>query len=163
MPSWFPPLEELSGASDLAAAIERAGESIAALARTIGSRPNTVGRPVLVGYSQGGMAAYYLAARHASLFSASVPIAGMLPSALRGVPQGGPIALTALHGMDDELVPYAQARATVEAFRAAWPGARLRGYSGVGHRLSAEMRADLFEQLNALLVDALGPRAWSEQ
>jgi phospholipase/carboxylesterase len=152
--SWFPPPSTAADFGDLAAGIERAGEQVAALARSVGARPSTVGHPLLVGYSQGGMIAYYVAMRHAQLLSAVVPIAGMLPPSLRRVPQGPEIPVFAFHGLVDELVPYAEARATVDALRSGWPHARLQQYAGVGHRLSETMRADVFATLDDLLAAA---------
>jgi len=154
--SWFPPLQELRTPGALARAIEDAGEAVAVLSRRLAGAPNTIARPVLVGYSQGGMVAFYLAAAHADIYFGVVPIAGMLPPSLRAPPRGEAVPLFAFHGQDDELVPIAQARATIETLRSRWPQAELQVYPGVGHRLSERMRADVFLRLNALISAAAG-------
>jgi phospholipase/carboxylesterase len=151
--SWFPSMDSLSTAEMLASALQRAGELVAELTEVLARDARVLGKPVLVGYSQGGMTAYYLAITHSDLYAAIVPIAGMLPETLRArQPAGDPIPLFGFHGEDDGLVPFAEARRTADAFAARWPDTNLSTYAGLGHRLNNEMRSDMFARVNDFLA-----------
>ena len=151
--SWFPPMHTLSTAEKLANALQQAGELVAELTVVLAHDARVLGKPVLVGYSQGGMTAYYLAVTHSDLYAAVVPIAGMLPEPLRARrPSGDPIPLFGFHGEADSLVPFAEARRTADAFAARWPDTNLATYVGVGHRLDNEMRSDIFARVTHFLA-----------
>lgn len=153
--SWFPPMETLTTAELLADALHQAGELVAQLTSVLARDSRVLGKPVLVGYSQGGMTAYYLAATHSDLYAAVVPIAGMLPEPLRArEPAADPIPLYGFHGEADNLVPFAQARATADAFAARWPDTKFSTYAGIGHRMSDEMRTDVFARVTYFLAGA---------
>jgi phospholipase/carboxylesterase len=132
--SWFTAsrTDEAAFAEDLAAQADALAERL-------------VGRPVITGFSQGGMLAFAVAVRHPDRISAAYPVGGTLPAAL--IPDhprlGGGPRIVALHGEDDERVDYAGTVAAVAALSAAGFSATLRGYPGVGHTISEEMRADL--------------------
>ncbi len=150
--SWFPPMRSLTSDAGLARAVEEAGDRVALLTQVLSRDPRMHGDPVVTGYSQGGMTSYYLALAHSDLYRAVVPIAGMLPASLRErEPAGGEVALFGFHGKSDELVPYGEAKRTAAAFAQRWTDAALAEYDGVGHRMSTEMRRDVFERLNGLL------------
>ena len=101
-------------------------------------------RLVLTGLSQGGHAAWVLAARHPELWAAVVPVCGYgsVRFGPAGVPTGtfielaeriGGIPVWAFHGEADDVVPVRETRAMIAALEAA--GAHPRGtiYPGVGH------------------------------
>lgn len=150
--SWFPPMRTLTSADRLAAAVEDAGDRVALLTRVLARDARALGRPVLTGYSQGGMTSYYLAAMYSDLYAAVVPVAGMLPEPLRRRElRGQVVPIYGYHGKSDELVPYSEAKRTAEALTERWPQTQFTGYDGVGHRLSSAMRRDLFDRLTLLL------------
>jgi len=153
--SWFPPMRTLTSAQRLAEALEDAGTRVELLTRRLTCDADLPAKPVLTGYSQGGMTSYFLARARGDMFSAVVPIAGMLPSTLRATISADDSArLYAFHGKADDLVPYEEARRTAEAFARQRPRTQFKDYAGVGHRLSPQMRADVFERLNELLREA---------
>lgn len=152
--SWFPPMRTLTTPERLTAALEDAGGRVAVLTSKLACDPNVLGKPVLTGYSQGGMTSYYLAVENADRYSAVVPIAGLLPAPLRErVSKDSATALYGFHGKADELVPYAEAQRTAAAFSERWPQVEFEAYDGVGHPLSAEMRRDIFRRLDTLLAN----------
>lgn len=113
------------------------------------ARP-TVGRPILVGYSQGAIVAMTLAALHGNTFDTILPIAGRLPPALfaRVVPSGTPAPmLEAFHGETDRTVPYSACRASLEAFQAKNYATRLHTYEEVGHEIATEELSDIGDAL----------------
>lgn len=132
--SWFTADrgDEAAFAADLAARAD-------AVAATL------VGRPVVTGFSQGGMLAFAIAVRHPDRVSAAYPLAGALPASLipEHAPLGGLPTIVALHGEADIRVDFAATAEAVQALSAAGFDATLRSYPGVEHTVSAQMRADL--------------------
>ena len=107
------------------------------------------GRPiVVVGFSQGGMMAYALAAHHPAEIVAAFPIAGFLPP--KSWPHARTAPVYAWHGTADEVVPIERERATVAAFKAAGGSAELREEPGVGH-VWWPMREDVIAHVRAAL------------
>ena len=132
--SWF--TADPSNAAAFAAELASQADAIA---------EKLVGRPVVTGFSQGGMLAFAIAARHPDRISAAYPVGGLLPPALipEHAPLGGAPTIVALHGAADTRVEHAAALATVEGLSAAGFDASIRSYPDVGHTISDEMRADL--------------------
>ena len=139
--SWFPiPRASPIDGEATADGVRSAGERIAALIERLSDEHPGATKPVVFGYSQGGMLSFYLAARHQDLVAAVVPLAGFLPRSLLGT--GAPAPTYAFHGADDELIPVAAARATVQAFLERGGNATLVEYPHVGHQMTvAVMRA----------------------
>lgn len=126
------------------------------VARLIGSvsrlRP-TRGRAVVTGFSQGGVLSYTLAAAHADVIAAALPIAGMLPPGMPAPnrPRLG-LKVRAFHGMADARIPFADAERTVAQLTAAGIDAQLAAFPGVGHAVSSEMRRQIYAVLQELLT-----------
>lgn len=139
--SWFaipraPPLDGEVAAEG----VRDAGERIAVLIKRLSREHSPVAKPVVFGFSQGGMLSFYLAAQHPDLVAAVVPLAGFLPQSLLGT--SAPAPTYAFHGVEDELIPVAAARSTVQAFSDRGGTASLVEYPHVGHRFTvAVMRA----------------------
>ena len=104
-----------------------------------------IGRPILTGFSQGGMLAFAVAVRHPDRISAAYPVGGTLPAGLipDRVRLGGSAPIVALHGEADDRVAYAETVAAIEGLKAAGFDATLRSYPNVGHTITTQMRTDL--------------------
>ncbi|HEX6241951.1 MAG TPA: dienelactone hydrolase family protein [Polyangiales bacterium] len=135
--------------------IERRAQLVAQLIEHVRARRPTRGRPVVTGFSQGGVLSFALARGHASLLGGAVPIAGMLPvePGTSLTKPARPLVVHAFHGKDDQRIPYAAAEQTVARFRQAGFDATLTGFPGVGHAISPEMRSQLFARLATLLSE----------
>lgn len=153
--SWFR-IERPPGAA-MVGDMRASTDAIAALITRLTARHPTVGRPVVAGFSQGGMLSYALAVHHPKLIAGAVPIAGLLPEALW--PKAGPIApVRALHGVADARVPYAAAEALVLRFVDLGADARLQPFVEVGHQVPPAVRAAAFEAIAALIAPAAAGR-----
>jgi phospholipase/carboxylesterase len=111
-------------------------------------------RPVLTGFSQGGILTFAVAASRPELVTAAVPIAGWLPPALvpGALPPGAAaVPIRAFHGGADDRLPAGPTRELVERLRSLGFDAELRVYPGVPHAISAEMRRDYFRFLSEAL------------
>lgn len=137
--AWPPGLDDDALADAIAAAEARLWPELVALAH---------GRPLVIcGFSQGGVLAYAIAARHPDRVTAAFPISGRLPDRLARAPAA---PIYALHGAADEIIEVARARQTVAAFRAAGATAELHEFPATGHTISAAMRDELFARVGAI-------------
>jgi phospholipase/carboxylesterase len=150
--SWFPVAKLPPAPSEPAreAGIRESAAKLAELARWLAANRPTRGRPVLTGFSQGGILSFAVAALHPEAIAAAVPVAGALPAPLRPG-RAAPVPIRAFHGDADTVIPHAAGEETVKALRAAGADATLRTYGGVGHTIPPKMRADLYETLAGLL------------
>lgn len=132
----------------------------AALSALVAARP-TVGKPLLTGFSQGGIMTFALAVTHPEALAAAFPISGLLPpslypsAALSSRPRPTilpPIA--AFHGASDLAVPTRGARASIAELRGAGYTAELREYPGIEHDISDEEDAEILERIGRA-ADAL--------
>ncbi len=151
--SWFPIRARDPDVTALAHAIDRAADRLAPMIEQLARERPTLGRPVVTGFSQGGMLTFNLAARHGALLAAAFPVGGWLPPP--SWPEGRAPAdappIHALHGDADPAVRYGPTKAAVDALRARGWDATLSTYPGVGHAIPPPMRAEL----QRLLADAL--------
>ena len=142
---------------DRAVDMRDSANRLAHLAATLRVSRPTVGKPVITGFSQGGMLSFLACAEHPEQFAACVPVAGLLPSAMQPKarqpktkhPSAPPVF--ALHGAADDRLPVAGARATVRAFKAAGRPAELTEFPKVRHRIPRAVRRALFDTLARVL------------
>lgn len=148
--SWFVIGAQALDDQTLVDGLEDAAETVTLwTARMIRKRP-TVGKPILTGYSQGGMIAFAAAAKYPALFQAIYPISGLLPASLLPDQVENTAILPrirAFHGQADTRVPYAEADRAIAKLRAIGYDAAIRGYPDVPHRLTAVMWRDLLGEL----------------
>jgi phospholipase/carboxylesterase len=147
--AWLPPSRPRDideRAQPVSRAVERLTPAIFALAA---ARP-TCGRPLVVGFSQGAMVAYGLAASPRPAISAAFPIAGYLPPSLTPahVPAGAP-RVVALHGTADSVVALRDDISSVSGLARAGYAIELRRYPGTDHTVSSQMRTDLGELIRS--------------
>ena len=129
---------------DLASEVGRAADQVAALIR--GMKGND--KPVITGFSQGGMISFALAIRHPHLVRLSVPISGALPKGLfpMGCPKGAP-PIRAMHGHADDIVPIGAAEQTIEHLEKVGCDAALEAFTDVTHTISGKMKRRLYQHL----------------
>ncbi len=150
--SWYPihgkPLEK-------SRTIRQRADAVAALARSLVSARPTVGKPVVSGFSQGGVLSFALAAYHAASLHAAVPIAGALPDGLSiaSKPPSG-FTVFAFHGERDRRIPFADGEQAVKRLQTAGYRATMTGFPGVGHGIPQAMRATIMAVLDELLDGA---------
>jgi phospholipase/carboxylesterase len=152
--SWFdidiPYRPDAALAGRIADAADRVAALIDHLARAGGVR----GKPVVTGFSQGGMISFEIAIRHPGLVAYAVPLSGALPpEAWPAAKADGPKpVIRAFHGAADDLIPIDFARRTVAAMKSAGYDVSLQEYPGVGHSVSTDMRRDALRVIDAALA-----------
>ncbi len=145
--SWFPtrlPLGEKH--PQMNAGIRKSAAALAALAGALPKRFPTKGKPVITGFSQGGVLSFAVAMGHPKVVRGAVPIAGALPKALWSA--GPYVPVRALHGDADRIVPLEGAQKVVSALGAR---ATLKVFAGVAHRVPPPVRRAAYEALAELL------------
>jgi predicted peptidase len=94
--------------------------ALTALAAVIATTYANTAKIYIVGFSLGGIGAYYLLATHPALFAAAIPVAGAIrgdvtPARFARLLRGKPI--WAFHGFDDRIVPKSWDEALYDVFR----------------------------------------------
>lgn len=120
----------------LSARVDQLAPAIFAFQRL---RP-TLGKPIVTGFSQGGILSFALATRYPSRFAAAFPLAGWLPPALypdHNAKQKFPY-IYAQQPAHDTIIPAEKARATVKALRARGLRVDYRESPG-GHKVTPAM------------------------
>jgi phospholipase/carboxylesterase len=138
------------------------GEGIGAAADLIGNLLDWLsvnvpmkGKPIVTGFSQGGMISFAVAVRHPEKIRAAIPMSGAIPqSLLEGKPPlaSRSVAIRALHGDADDMVPVEPARKTVRMLREKGWDVELKEYPGTGHTISDNMHSDLFAHIKTMIA-----------
>lgn len=147
--SWFPLRARDPDVTALAGAIGGAADKLATSIDALARTRNTAGKPILTGFSQGGMLSFAVAVRHPDSIAAALPIGGWLPPPLvpgTRAPKRSP-AIIAFHGTDDAAVKYEPTREAVAALKALGWNVELVTYAGVGHVITPELQRDLFDRI----------------
>lgn len=153
--SWFPisRIEPNTLAEGTSLAAKELADLIAQLEQSL----PTQGRPIVTGFSQGGMLSFTLAALHPERVGEAFPIAGLLASPL--FPSSWPMGkvappIHAFHGDADDRVPIAGARDTIRALSNVGFSATLSEYANVRHSVSDDMRRDWMAAVSAAVKRA---------
>ncbi len=151
--SWFDIRLPTRPSWDVAAATQRTDEVAALLRRLVRERP-TVGRPIVTGFSGGGVMSYALVARHPDLVGAAVPVSGAFAEAMW--PEERPSAepppvVRAIQPELDPQVPPKLAEGVSRYFAERGVDATLELLPGVGHGFGEDVRPRWCETLRSVL------------
>lgn len=113
----------------------------------------TLGKPIVTGFSQGGILSYALATRYPNRFAAAFPLAAWLPPALYPAeyPKQKYPYIYAQHPRDDKIIPVEKARATVKNLRARGLRVDYRESPG-GHVVTPEMDEEVLRATRKYLA-----------
>jgi phospholipase/carboxylesterase len=151
--SWFTDAAHRLDQEVLAEQMRARAGQVAALITALSADYPVRGKPVIAGFSQGGMLSFAVAIEHPEAIAGAVPVAGYLPVAL--VPDGAPrvrVPVRALHGEADDVLPLEPTQRGVAALQAAGFDVSMRTWPGVGHTIEPEQRAVLHATVTALLA-----------
>jgi len=143
-----------------ARALAEPADRIAALVSELVSSRPTRAKPIVLGFSQGGMLAFTLAARHGDQFSLVIPVGGLLPAGI-DLPQlasersEGRLRVVALHGGADVRVDVDAARSSIVRLRDAGFATSIETFSGVGHGVFPPIQRRLLELIGEAVA---GPK-----
>lgn len=129
--------------------IARAATTLAAFANAMSRRRPTVGKPIVVGFSQGGALSFALAALHPEAVGAAFPMSGWFPALLWPAqkPDRAP-PIVAFHGTADHVVPIERMRPGASRLASLGYSIDVREFDGVGHAVPEPVRAAMFGALS---------------
>jgi phospholipase/carboxylesterase len=144
--TWFPPG---NGTSDLGApALAEMASRLATFIATMAARRPTLGKPIVIGFSQGGALSLTVGALHPGAIAAAIPLSGWFPPALW--PTSRPndaVPIVAFHGTADVRVPFGGTKSAIEHLAKLGYPANLREVDGVGHGIAPLEHEAIFEVL----------------
>ena len=155
--SWFEYRWPNAEPRALAKGLHAAAARLAPMLATLQAKRPTLGRPIVAGFSQGGMLSFALALEHPELVASAFPISGSLPEPLWPIarPRRGAFTkIRALHGTADSVVPFAADERLVARLRTLGYDASLTAYEGVEHTITRAMAEHVNEEIG-LAVRAL--------
>lgn len=159
---WLP-VSVGSGLVDrLASSLFQVASRLARVIRTIVAERPTKGKPIVTGFSQGGMIAYALALHHDDVVGYAFALSTWLPPPLEPLYRREDLRyppIRAMHGENDSVIPVEPTRALVQRLRERGFDVELRTFSGVGHEMSAEMDALLHLWLERAICETVGDDA----
>lgn len=158
--AWIP-MSAAGGESPelLSATIARADELALFIEEIVRLHP-TRDRPILVGFSQGGMMALSIALRHPDLARAAFASSSYLPPSIVPGTRGGP-PLRLLHGQDDPVLLVGRTEESVQLLIERGFDVEFEVYPGVAHELSPAMENDLRSAIE-LELHRIGETAGSD-
>ncbi len=153
--TWFP---DWNNDEEFADGTRKAADRLATMIGELSTRRPTVGKPIVTGFSQGGMLSFTLVALHPEVVGEAFPIGGLLARPLWPAtwPANRPKPLVhAFHGTADDVVPVDGARGIVHQLVGLGFSAELTEYPGVRHRVPDPEARDVVRAIE----DAVGQQA----
>jgi len=138
------------GRPDLVAkGMTQAAQAVLKLIDRLEAERNVLGKPIITGFSQGGMVTLAVAVQHPERVGYALPIGGWLPPPLwPKAASGQPYPpIRALHGRQDRIVPFGPTAQGMRALRELGVDAQLLPFEQVGHSIPPPMRDELFRML----------------
>ena len=152
--SWFAFRARDPDVDALAKSIGEAADELAPAIAALAKQRPTTGKPIITGFSQGGMLTTMLAVEHGELLDHAISIGGWLPPPRwpKAKPAHAP-TIVELHGDIDKAVAFGPTREAIEHLKSlGWP-AELHGYPNMGHAIPPVMR----EEIETLLRSYIDP------
>jgi len=159
--SWFP-YRVGEQHPEFSAGIVKAAALLVDMLDELRENRQTLGLPIVTGFSQGGILSFAIAVHHPSAVFAVHPISGMLPPELwpEAPAAGAPTPpIRAVHGDADTVVPFASAVQTVETLGTRGFDVSMQAFAGVPHTQSEPMRRYMMGVLEHWTKRAQTPRA----
>lgn len=136
---------------EISTQLERRADQLAALLAEVAATRPTLGRPIVTGFSQGGLLTFALAVRHPGLVASAFPLAGWLPPPLWPSSAEGLPTMRAVHGTRDETIPVAPTRDAVGYLQALGADIELLEFEDVAHAMNGPMNAQFERWLEQAL------------
>ncbi|HVY47374.1 MAG TPA: alpha/beta hydrolase-fold protein [Minicystis sp.] len=154
---WFPRVAT-TPARELAAIVPGVAHNVAsAIQQILRVRP-TVGKPVVVGFSQGAVMSYALAFFHGNMFSVACSMSGELPWPIFRASSAAPGPRPEVHGFhgdEDDVVKLKDDQHTIAELKRDGFAADLKVFAGVSHRLEPAL-ADVLRCVDRGVAEQAG-------
>ncbi len=144
--TWLPVSAHGGESPELLEGLEEQSRRLANLIEALVERHPTVGSPIVMGFSQGGMLTFTLAVEHPEVVGAAFPLAGWLPPSLMPSerrPETRYPPIRAMHGADDPVLGADRTERSVADLERSGYDVTLYEYDGVDHQMTPTMWRDL--------------------
>ncbi len=156
---WLP-VSVGSGLVDrLSSTLFETSERLAEMIRTLSSTRPTIGKPIVAGFSQGGMLTYALALHHDDVVGHAFPLSTWLPPPIEPLFRRQDLnypPIRSMHGDADTVIPVGPTRGLVERLASRGFDVEFREFQGVGHEMSPAMNRVFHAWLEQALCDVMG-------
>lgn len=120
------------------------GEALSLVVEQLTNKYPTTGKPVLLGYSGGGIMAYYQALQHGNYYSHIFPISGRLTQQDIGDQTGQTSSnVHAYHGKSDSVVSFSSGMSAVKILESEGATVDFTPFDGGHHGIFAEMKSEI--------------------
>ena len=140
--NWFDEKYQRDDEQTFAGGVARAEARVAGLLRELMRSRPTLGRPIVMGFSQGGIVTFALAARDPDHLGEAIPVAGLLPPPLAPASwsaQGPHPPIHASHGDQDDTIPVAKGRESVARLKTLGLDCTMHEVPGVAHQIRPQL------------------------
>jgi phospholipase/carboxylesterase len=140
--TWLPVSARSGESPALVDAIRDTSAHLANAVEALVDRHPTLGSPIVMGFSQGGMLTFALAVHHPEVVGAAFPLAGWLPPSLMPSEQraqGRYPAIRALHGEDDRILPVERTEVSAADLEELGFEVELVTFEDIPHEMSHDM------------------------
>jgi phospholipase/carboxylesterase len=156
---WIPVYVNQGLVDQLSSTLFRASGRVARLIHEIVRTRGTVGRPIVTGFSQGGMLALALALHHDDVVGWAFPLSGWLPPPLEPPYRRGDLrfpTIRAMHGASDRTVPIVPTHELFERLSDLAFDVTLEVFDDVDHTTTEPMNALFHEWLEEAVCQTVG-------
>lgn len=156
---WLP-VSVGSGLVDrLASSLFQVSSRLARMIRDLAAERPTLGKPIVSGFSQGGLLTYSLALHHDDVVGYAFPLSTWLPPPLEPLYRRDDLRfppIRSMHGAADAVIPIGPTRVLVDRLRARGFDIELVEFEGVGHEMSDAMNETFHRWLERAVCDVVG-------
>lgn len=129
------------------------GEAIKLAVESFKAKFPSSGKPILFGFSGGGMMAYYQALKYGDHYSVIVSVSGMMSENLLGEPEYRTGAeVIAYHGKSDNVVSIGGARQAIELLQSNNVAVDFTAFDGGHLGVFTNMKAEITQKLEQIII-----------
>ena len=101
-------------------------------------------KPIITGFSQGGVLSFILAIRHPEMYGLSIPLGGQLPHHFGPQKETRyPTKVIALHGEKDQIMRLSRTKKQINSIKSESISIDIEVFANVGHRIPLQMQQRL--------------------
>ena len=147
--AWFSRSREVSP-GELATQITAQADLLTEGLSTLPTPAPIRGKPIITGFSQGGMLSWSVAIRHPDAIGGALPLSGYLPEPGLPTTPIQAVPIHAFHGRMDRVIPLDAATRTAEAVREQGGAVVLSTYPDTNHNVPEPVRRDYYAAIAEL-------------